>query len=201
MIFRKDTRNDAFHRQLSNLRQQLAESTASPDSALLSSSGDSDEATFSLDIPPDAFAPARPIAGRLASNDTETIDGRGVTSAVPLDAATTVLSAQDHWEGTLRSQGSVTIRGRLKGQVHATKDVTIDQGAEVEAEIYAQNILIHGTVRGRIEASGRLEILPTGRVVGDVKAPSLVIHEGAKLSGQLRMGRGSETSAPDPASA
>ena len=198
MIFRKDTRGDAFHRQLVNLRQRIEESTATPDSPLLEPGGESDETPFSLERPTDAFVPTRPIGGRLGPNETETVGSRGAAGA--LEASMSILAAHDQWEGTLRSQGSVTIRGRLKGQVHAAKDVTVDQGAEVEAEMYAQNILVHGTVRGRLEASGRLEIHSTGKVIGHARAPSLIIHEGAKLSGQLRMGPGNEAPVPDPAS-
>lgn len=199
MIFRRETRGDAFHRQIASLRQQLEDFAPQSETTVPAPLGESDDTSFSLDIPPEAFAPARPIGGRVTPADVEPSAQPGRMPALT-DAAATVLSAHDHWEGTLRSEGSVTIRGRLEGQVHATKDVTIDEGAEVEAEIFAHNVLIHGTVRGRVEANGRLEIFPTGKVIGDVKAPSLVVHEGAKLSGQLRMDRGGDPSRPDSSS-
>ncbi|MER3486980.1 MAG: hypothetical protein C4345_14385, partial [Chloroflexota bacterium] len=138
------------------------------------------ETSFSLDLPTESpFTPARISSSRPATPETEAPSPRTGRVPAPADHYVTILSAHAHWEGTLRSEGSVTIQGRLEGQVHATKDVTVDEGAEVQAEIFAQNVLIHGTVRGRVEAHGRLEIFPTGKVIGDVKAPSLVVHEGA----------------------
>lgn len=191
MIFRRDNRGEGFQRQLSHLRQQLEESeseVAVPDL------GDEEaEAARRFEpITESSFAPPRTSFTQAERAESPLATTQAARAATGLDAAATVLSAHDYWEGTLRSEGSVTIRGRLQGQVHAARDVTIDEGADVQAEVYAHNVLIHGTVRGRVEASNRLEIYPTGQVIGDVKAPSLVVHEGAKLSGQLRMERSSE---------
>ena len=195
MIFRRENRGESFHRQLSSLRQQLEQSES--ESTAPVPLEEHTETSFSLDLPTESpFAPARTSSSRPATPETEAPSPRTGRIPAPADHYVTILSAHAHWEGTLRSEGSVTIQGRLEGQVHATKDVTVDEGAEVQAEIFAQNVLIHGTVRGRVEAHGRLEIFPTGKVIGDVKAPSLVVHEGAKLSGQLRMERGSEPVRP-----
>uniref|UniRef100_A0A831TEN2 Polymer-forming cytoskeletal protein n=1 Tax=Thermorudis peleae TaxID=1382356 RepID=A0A831TEN2_9BACT len=195
MIFRRENRGESFHRQLSSLRQQLEESE--PESTAPVPVEENTETSFSLDLPSESpFAPARTASSRTTPSEPELPSSRTGRVPASADSYVTILSAHAHWEGTLRSEGSVTIQGRLEGQVHATEDVTIDEGAEVQAEIFAQNVLIHGTVRGRVEAHGRLEIFPTGKVIGNVKAPSLVVHEGAKLSGQLRMERGSEPVRP-----
>jgi cytoskeletal protein CcmA (bactofilin family) len=57
----------------------------------------------------------------------------------------------------------------------------------VIADVSAQNVSISGAVKGTIEAAGRLEILATGRVWGDIKVASFLIDEGGFFRGQSVM--------------
>jgi len=66
--------------------------------------------------------------------------------------------------------------------------VWIAQGAEVDATIDARRVIVGGAIGGTIRATERFEALPQGRVTADVFAPTYVVHEGALLNGQLRMG-------------
>jgi cytoskeletal protein CcmA (bactofilin family) len=50
-----------------------------------------------------------------------------------------------------------------------------------------------------VRARGKFEVLPSGRVAGDINAPTLVVHEGAIMTGQLRMS-GEEPTDSKPAS-
>jgi cytoskeletal protein CcmA (bactofilin family) len=63
--------------------------------------------------------------------------------------------------------------------------VTAD--AKVEATVHAESITVAGQLNGQINCQGRLEILPTGRVSGQIDAGKFVVHEGAYLGGQVRM--------------
>jgi cytoskeletal protein CcmA (bactofilin family) len=63
----------------------------------------------------------------------------------------------------------------------------VADGAEVDATLTAQTVVVAGVSRGTVRARGKFEVLPTGRVAGDIHAPTLVVHEGAIMTGQLRM--------------
>lgn len=172
-MFRRDPR-DNLERQLSQFRQQLEQETAD------------EELTTEEELPrpPSSESPST-VSGPSTWQASEAVIR---TQPAPVtDRATTVVAANAHWEGTIESEGSVWIHGRLHGTVRAAHDVTVAPGAEVQAEIYAQNIVIHGLVQGRIEARSRLEIFPEGQVTGEICAPSLIVHEGAHLSGKLKM--------------
>ena len=57
-------------------------------------------------------------------------------------------------------------------------------GAHVEAVIMARNITIRGRVNGNIEAEEAVAIEPQGILIGDCRARSIQIHEGARFEGR-----------------
>ncbi|HEU0114332.1 MAG TPA: polymer-forming cytoskeletal protein, partial [Thermomicrobiales bacterium] len=90
--------------------------------------------------------------------------------------------------------GSIHVHGRVEGAIEARDDVYVAEEADVNATITATKVAVAGVLRGAVRCSGRFEVLPQGRVHGEVHAPSLVVHEGAVINGQFRMA-GSESSA------
>ena len=90
-------------------------------------------------------------------------------------------------EGTLQTRGDIQINGYFKGKLITEGDVVIGEQAEVAANINAQNVYVAGEVEGNIHAIDKLEILETGRVVGDVSSSALVIESGGMLKGNSTM--------------
>jgi len=66
-------------------------------------------------------------------------------------------------------------------------NVIIGEAAKVVADITGRNISVAGAVRGNIKASGRLEILSTGQVWGDISVESFLIDEGGFFNGLSTM--------------
>jgi cytoskeletal protein CcmA (bactofilin family) len=104
-----------------------------------------------------------------------------------VDGSTTVVSRDTTWKGEMSSEGSVHIHGRFDGAVKAVNSIFVADGAEVDATLAAETVVVAGVSRGTVRARGKFEVLPTGRVAGDIHAPTLVVHEGAIMTGQLRM--------------
>jgi cytoskeletal protein CcmA (bactofilin family) len=110
------------------------------------------------------------------------------TPEIPdVDATTTVIARDTTWKGDMTSDGSVHIHGRFDGAVKADHAIFVADGAEVDATLTANAIIVAGTSRGTVRSRGKFEVLPTGKVAGDIFAPTLIVHEGAVMSGQLRM--------------
>lgn len=101
--------------------------------------------------------------------------------------------------GTLRSDGGVRIDGIFEGVIEVAGNVVIGEGARVVADITGRNITIGGAVKGNIDGTGRLEILATGVVYGDICVASVMIDEGGIFQGTSRM-RGHEQRALVPPS-
>lgn len=172
MVFRKESRADSFQKQISALRQQLSADQEAEDD-------------YYDDAEPMPDAPEY----RTASTPTSPppLERPAAPSVRQADAATGVIAAGSVWDGTLRSDGSVQVFGQAQGTLDVRDEIYVAEGAVVDARISAQTIVVAGRVSGTIECAGRLEVLPTGHVSGDVTSPTLVVHEGATVEGDLRM--------------
>ena len=97
-------------------------------------------------------------------------------------------------EGT-RIEGQVVfdhisrVHGILVGEVRAKEGSTLilSETATVEGNIEADILMIDGYVHGDISAKTRVVISRTGRVVGNVKTPSLIVEFGAYFEGRCAM--------------
>jgi len=111
-----------------------------------------------------------------------------VNSAIPIDGKIdTIIGRDAHIKGTVTATGLIRIDGRVEGEVLHQGDVAIGESGNVAADIKARNVTIAGTVTGNVEASGKLELLGSARLTGDIVVASLVIGEGALFKGSSEM--------------
>lgn len=109
------------------------------------------------------------------------------------DKIETIIGPNTNFDGHLKCDGSVRIDGVCEGGVIETVgNVIVSPNAMVAADIVARNVSVSGSVTGKIRASGRLEILSTGRVWGDVEVGSFLLDEDGYFRGQLVMKEGPE---------
>jgi cytoskeletal protein CcmA (bactofilin family) len=86
--------------------------------------------------------------------------------------------------GKITGKGTVKIFGRVEGELHATT-VLISDGAHVEGDIVADELVIGGRVNGTVHAS-RVKLNSTAVVEGDIFHGSLAIEENARFEGSSR---------------
>jgi cytoskeletal protein CcmA (bactofilin family) len=90
--------------------------------------------------------------------------------------------------GELTGSEDLVIEGKVEGRVELPNNgLTVGQNGQVKAEVHAKTVIIVGRVVGNVSAGERVEIQATGVVEGDVRAPRLVVHEGAVLNGSVQM--------------
>jgi cytoskeletal protein CcmA (bactofilin family) len=99
----------------------------------------------------------------------------------------TVIGPTANLRGTLRSDGGVRVDGAFEGLIETAGNVVVGDGARVIADISARNVTVAGAVKGNVQATGRLEILATGIVYGDVQVHGIMIDEGGQFHGVSRM--------------
>lgn len=199
MAFRRDSKIDAFQRQISALRHQLGgeqdDFDLSP-SDLLDRRSQRPERHYGSLLPILDPGSLEPTVASLTQGDRDlTPVERSLPPLPAADLETSVVAHSTKWTGDLSSSGSLHVYGQVQGSLTARDTVFVAAEADVEATIVAASVTIAGNVRGSIQCTGRFEILPHGRVIGDVRAPSLVIHEGALMSGQMSMGNLSDSRA------
>ena len=105
----------------------------------------------------------------------------------PAFKARTVLGGETRFAGKLRFSESLKIDGRFEGTIESPGFLVVESGAEVIADISVGTLVVGGIVQGDVTASERLELLPGGQVVGNVRCPSLVMADGTGIRGRCEM--------------
>lgn len=96
------------------------------------------------------------------------------------------------FKGSLTSSGALRIDGQFEGDVTTTAELIVGETARVTAQVGAKNAVIAGNVTGNMDISDKLELLPTAKLVGDLKVGSLIIGEGAVFKGKCEMRQGTD---------
>ncbi len=103
------------------------------------------------------------------------------------DDVESIIGEQSTFEGNLRSESSVRVRGTVQGELECKRAVFIEEKAKVNAKVTGASIVVAGEIDGQLYCNGRVEIKPSGRVTGEIHAGTLIMHEGAFFEGQLKM--------------
>lgn len=90
-------------------------------------------------------------------------------------------------EGNITAPETVRLDGTLNGNCDCKENLIIGVDGHVNGDITAQNVLISGIVEGDIFADGKIELLATGKILGNITAKSLVIDENACFDGRCSM--------------
>lgn len=94
---------------------------------------------------------------------------------------------------TLRFKGELTagedllIEGQVSGSIKHSRRLTIGKQGHVKAQIEGHIVSIAGTVEGDVQAQTSVAVMETGRLTGDIRAPSVSIVDGADFSGNVIM--------------
>lgn len=107
----------------------------------------------------------------------------------------TVVGANVKLVGTLSDASDIIIHGTIEGEIISSQSVTIAETAYVKGPISAEIVSIGGKVNGSITATGKLEILPTGKVFGSITSKDLSIRSGAIFIGKCTMPEGEKEAA------
>ncbi len=101
--------------------------------------------------------------------------------------ANTVIGSSIVIDGEISGDEDLVIQGTVKGRIVLKENLYVEQSGVVEADIETNNVEISGQVTGNIVASEKVEIAAGGRTVGDIKAPRILIADGAIFKGNVDM--------------
>ncbi len=203
MVFRRDNKVDSFQRQMSALRNQLGATGEGLDEIdddlpelddeqydnrsyrSQAAAIDNDNSAYSFGTyPGQATQPAR---------QTYEEDAPAIPQMPTADADASIIAADANWKGDINAERSIHVLGKVQGSITANEDIWIAEGAEVNATVTAMRVIVGGMLSGAANASSRFEVLPTGNVTADVTSPITVVHEGATLNGNFRVGNGDDS--------
>ena len=65
------------------------------------------------------------------------------------------------------------------------RKLTVGASAKLTADIIAREVVVYGTVKGKVQATDRIEIKKDGSVKGDLTTARIVIEDGANFKGSI----------------
>lgn len=88
--------------------------------------------------------------------------------------------------GDIVSSADLVIDGQVEGNIElGNHSLTIGSGASVVADLVANSVNISGNVKGSVTGHSSVQLRAGSVVEGDIKAPQLVMEEGAVLRGRV----------------
>lgn len=103
------------------------------------------------------------------------------------DEATTVIAPGTHIVGRLTGQEDIRVHGTIEGRIHLGATLYVEPEGIIAADVHADDVVVAGTVVGNLTAAGSIVLAASARVVGDLRAPRLVVAPGAAFRGQVSM--------------
>jgi cytoskeletal protein CcmA (bactofilin family) len=90
-------------------------------------------------------------------------------------------------KGQVSGKQDLVVEGRIEGHIGLESLLTVEEKGSVEADVEATTVVLRGEVRGPVTALRSLTVGASARVAGKLKAPSIVIEDGAHFSGEIEM--------------
>lgn len=98
------------------------------------------------------------------------------------------LGSDSEFEGQLTFQGTIRIDGTFRGNIAVDGTLIVGPTGRVKAEVRASNMIISGEVTGNMTAATNIEVHASGKVYGNLVAPTVTLHEGAVFQGHCHSG-------------
>ena len=100
-------------------------------------------------------------------------------------------------KGEISGEEDILIEGSVEGSINLPKNaVTVAESGKVKANIYAVTIHVTGEVTGDLNASERIVVHRTGRVIGNITAGSISLEEGGRIKGMVDTDSAHSSAAP-----
>src|SRR6266481_561204 len=117
------------------------------------------------------------------------------TDAVrPVDAManreTGWLGSSLHVKGDITGSEDLLIDGSVEGLIQLDeRKLTVGATAKLTADINARDVVVYGSVKGNVRATGRIEIKKDGSIIGDLTTAQIMIEDGADFKGSIEIAK------------
>ena len=104
------------------------------------------------------------------------------------ESGSTIIGPSISIKGEITGEGDLMVQGQVEGTIDfKNNNVTIGSTGRIKADINARIITIEGEVEGNLLGEKKIVLRPSGRVLGDMRAPAINLEEGAKFKGNIDM--------------
>ncbi|MBN1531685.1 MAG: polymer-forming cytoskeletal protein [Spirochaetes bacterium] len=113
------------------------------------------------------------------------------------DIASNVIGENSYFTGTFIINGSLRIDGRFEGKYLQAEQLYVGRSGKIRTNINAVSVIVEGLIVGNINATSRVLLMPTAKILGDIKTPELIIQNGVILEGRCTISNDLKSSAKD----
>ena len=99
----------------------------------------------------------------------------------------TILGPDVKLTGTITGKGSLRIEGEVDGEIDYDGSIVVGENATVKASVNAKSVTIAGEIQGNVTVESRLNLVSTGKLIGDMNAETFIVAEGAVFQGHSDM--------------
>ncbi|MGJ8617531.1 MAG: bactofilin family protein [Sulfitobacter sp.] len=121
---------------------------------------------------PASSAPAAPTSNEFKA------------SAPKAKPPASVLSADLHVTGNMKTTGDIQVEGTVEGDIRAHL-LTIGETATIKGEVVADDVVINGRIVGRVRGL-KVRLTSSARVEGDIIHKTIAIESGAHFEGSVQ---------------
>lgn len=90
-------------------------------------------------------------------------------------------------KGNVSGAEDLVIEGTVEGHISMKNHLTIMESGSIQADISTHSLEVHGRVSGNIDADDMVSLSAESNVVADIRAPRVVIEDGARFKGRIEM--------------
>ena len=127
----------------------------------------------------DAAKPNNPAAAAAAPKSSDF-----KASAPKAKPPASILSADLHVTGNMKTTGDIQVEGTVEGDIRAHL-LTIGESATIKGEVIADDVVINGRIVGRVRGL-KVRLTSTARVEGDIIHKTIAIESGAHFEGSVQ---------------
>ncbi len=118
-----------------------------------------------------------------------------------MSASKNILSNDVEIYGNLKFSHDLIIDGKIEGEVNSDGNLTVGENARVKGEIKTKSVTVFGKVEGNITVTERCELKSNAELIGDIRAGTLAIEEGAAFMGASTVGAAAASASASPSGA
>ena len=103
------------------------------------------------------------------------------------EATLSIISVGTTVTGDIDCAGTLKVEGRVEGSIRQARQVMLAKEGSISGDVIAAEIVVGGVIEGNVTASDRLELQTSAVVNGDIATKSIVVMEGARINGGVKM--------------
>ncbi len=100
-----------------------------------------------------------------------------------IDTNNSIIGEKSYFQGRFMVKGKLRVDGKFEGGVLEVDQLEVGPKGKVKTDIYANTVNVEGLIIGNIEAKLRVYLLPTSKVIGNIRTKELISREGVTFEG------------------